>query len=109
MLGAAYRGGVKETAFSGVFDVVDELKRAGAVPVVNDPLYTADELAKLGFDDYEFGQPVDAVIVQANHPEYAKVGVANLPGVRTVIDGRDVTSDELRRDVPTFVLGAASV
>ncbi|MEO8261553.1 MAG: nucleotide sugar dehydrogenase [Pseudolysinimonas sp.] len=109
VLGAAYRGGVKETAFSGVFDVVDELKRVGAVPVVNDPLYTADELAKLGFDDYEFGQPVDAVIVQANHAEYSKVGVANLPGVRTVVDGRDVTSDELRRDVPTFVLGAASV
>jgi nucleotide sugar dehydrogenase len=109
VLGAAYRGGVKETAFSGVFDVVDELKNRGATVVVNDPLYTAEELAKLGFDDYEFGTPVDAVIVQANHPEYAKVGVEHLPGVRTVIDGRDVTGSALREAVPTFVLGAASV
>ena len=109
VLGAAYRGGVKETAFSGVFDVVAELTRAGAIPVVNDPLYTADELEKLGLADYEFGQQVDAVIVQANHPEYARVRAANVPGARTVIDGRDVTSAELRAEIPTYVLGAASV
>ncbi|MCU1588006.1 MAG: UDP-N-acetyl-D-mannosaminuronic acid dehydrogenase, partial [Frankiales bacterium] len=30
VLGAAYRGGVKETAFSGVFAVVDELRARGA-------------------------------------------------------------------------------
>jgi nucleotide sugar dehydrogenase len=109
VLGASYRGGVKETAFSGVFDVVDELKKAGAVPVVNDPMYTKEELAKLGFDDYEFGEPVDAVIVQANHAEYAKVRAADLPGARTVIDGRGVTSQELREEIPTYVIGAASV
>ena len=109
VLGAAYRGGVKETAFSGVFDVVAELTKAGAIPVVNDPLYTADELEKLGLADYEFGQQVDAVIVQANHAEYSKVRAENVPGARTVIDGRDVTSPELRAEIPTYVLGAASV
>lgn len=109
VLGASYRGGVKETAFSGVFDVVDELKRAGAIPVVNDPMYTREELERLGFEDYEFGQPVDAVIVQANHAEYERVRAANLPGARTVIDGRGVTSPELRAAIPTFVIGSASV
>lgn len=109
VLGASYRGGVKETAFSGVFDVVDELKKAGAVPVVNDPMYTREELERLGFEDYEFGEPVDAVIVQANHAEYERVRAANLPGARTVIDGRGVTSPELRAAIPTFVIGSASV
>ena len=45
VLGAAYRGGVKETAFSGVFATVEALRAAGAEVVVHDPLYTDDELA----------------------------------------------------------------
>ena len=109
VLGASYRGGVKETAFSGVFDVVDELKRLGAVPVVNDPMYTAEELEKLGFTDYEFGQPIDAVIVQANHAEYTRIAAEHLPGARTIVDGRGITSDVLRADIPTYVIGSASV
>lgn len=108
VLGASYRGGVKETAFSGVFDVVEELRKAGANPVVNDPMYTKDELEALGFVDYEFGQPVDAVIVQANHDEYRRIAAENLPGARTIVDGRGVTSSELREAIPTFVIGSAS-
>ncbi len=47
VLGAAYRGGVKETAFSGVFGAVEALKQRGAIPMVHDPMYTDEELAKL--------------------------------------------------------------
>lgn len=108
VLGASYRGGVKETAFSGVFDVVDELKRAGAIPVVNDPMYTLEELEALGFEDYEFGQPIDAVIVQANHIEYRAVAAKHLPGARTIVDGRGVTNQELRDAIPTWIIGSAS-
>ena len=39
VLGAAYRGGVKEAAFSGVFPLVAGLRSRGAVPYVSDPLY----------------------------------------------------------------------
>ncbi|MEO7147204.1 MAG: UDP binding domain-containing protein, partial [Terrimesophilobacter sp.] len=109
VLGASYRGGVKETAFSGVFDVVDELKKVGAVPLVNDPMYTKGELEKLGFEDYEFGQTVDAVIVQANHNEYRSVLAEHIPGARTIVDGRGVTGQKLREAIPTYVIGAASV
>ncbi|TAM71934.1 MAG: nucleotide sugar dehydrogenase [Microbacteriaceae bacterium] len=109
VLGASYRGGVKETAFSGVFDVVEALRTAGARPVVNDPMYTKAELEKLGFADYEFGQPVDAVIVQANHDEYRRISAENLPGARTIVDGRGITNEELRAAIPTFVIGSASV
>jgi nucleotide sugar dehydrogenase len=108
VLGASYRGGVKETAFSGVFDVVEALRAAGAVPLVNDPMYTKAELEKLGFVDYEFGSTVDAVIVQANHDEYRRISAANLPGARTIIDGRGITSTELRSEIPTYVIGSAS-
>lgn len=108
VLGASYRGGVKETAFSGVFDVVEALANAGAAPVVNDPLYTPEEIEALGFVNYEFGEPIDAVIVQANHDEYTRVRADHLPGVRTIVDGRGITSPELRDAVPTYVIGAAS-
>lgn len=108
VLGAAYRGGVKETAFSGVFDVVEALRRAGAVPLVNDPLYTKEEIERLGFEDYEFGEAVDAAIFQTNHDAYRRIGSEDLPGVRTIVDGRRVASDRLRNEVPTFVIGSVS-
>lgn len=38
VLGAAYRSGAKETAFSGVFAIMRELARYGAVPAVHGPL-----------------------------------------------------------------------
>ena len=44
VLGASYRGGVKETAFSGVFGTVEELRKRGAVPYVSDPMYSSAEL-----------------------------------------------------------------
>ena len=40
VLGAAYRSGVKETAFSGVFALVRELALGAAAPMVHDPLYS---------------------------------------------------------------------
>ncbi|MFQ5558586.1 MAG: nucleotide sugar dehydrogenase, partial [Acidimicrobiales bacterium] len=79
VLGAAYRGGVKETAFSGVFGVVDELTRRGAVAVVHDHLYTGDELAALGFTAHALGDPCDAAIVQTDHVEYRTIGSEALP------------------------------
>ncbi len=55
VLGAAYRGGVKETAFSGVFPTVKALKDRGAEVVVHDPLYSDEELRGLGFESVRIG------------------------------------------------------
>jgi len=89
ILGVAYRGGVKETAFSGAFGLRDELTRRGARVVAADPLYDAGELAALGFSAWA-GGPVDAAILQADHVEYRALGPADLPGLRTLVDGRGV-------------------
>ena len=67
VLGAAYRGGVKETAFSGVFPAVEALKARGAEVSVHDPLYADEELQQLGFTPYALGTPVDAAVLQADH------------------------------------------
>jgi UDP-N-acetyl-D-mannosaminuronate dehydrogenase len=90
VLGAAYRGGVKETAFSGVFPTVEALKGKGAVVLVHDPMYTDDELEQLGFVPFHFGEEADAAIIQADHSEYRSLAREQLPHVRTILDGRNL-------------------
>jgi UDP-N-acetyl-D-mannosaminuronic acid dehydrogenase len=89
ILGVTYRGGVKETAFSGAFPLDAELQRRGAQPLVSDPLFTSAELQALGFTPWD-GTAIDAVVVQADHAEYKELGPAELPGARVVLDGRSV-------------------
>ncbi|MFB7663764.1 nucleotide sugar dehydrogenase [Kitasatospora sp. NPDC056138] len=104
VLGAAYRGGVKETAYSGVFPLVEAVRAAGAVPYVSDPLYTAAELTALGLPPYQ-GEPVAAVVVQADHPEYRELSAADFPGIRVLLDGRRVTDPARWDGVRRIVLG----
>ncbi len=87
VLGAAYRGGVRETAFSGVFPVVAELEARGAVAQVIDPLYDDAALTGLGLTPWD-GAPVDGAIIQADHPEYRALKPDQVPGAVTVVDGR---------------------
>jgi UDP-N-acetyl-D-glucosamine dehydrogenase len=95
ILGVAYRGGVKETAFSGAFALRDALAAAGATALAADPLYTDEELIELGFEPWD-GKPVDAAVVQADHAEYAELDIE----APVVVDGRGIVESfdgEVRR------------
>lgn len=105
VLGVAYRGGVKETAFSGVFDLTAELVSRGARVSVEDPLYSAAELNDLGFSAYELGQPVDAVVVHTDHAAYRGLAQRDVPSARVVVDGRRML-DASGFDCPVRVIGA---
>lgn len=105
VLGAAYRGGVKETAFSGVFDTVDSLKAQGADVYVHDPLFSDEELEGLGFKPYLMGDRVDGAVVQADHSEYKELSAQDLPGVRTLVDGRHLMDPNRFSDVTFRVIG----
>lgn len=107
VLGAAYRGGVKETAFSGVFDAVASLERRGAMAMVHDPLYTDQELENLGFTPYHVGEAIDAAVVQADHAEYKSLTPEDLPGIKAFIDGRRVSSSANWPGVTYRVIGRA--
>lgn len=107
VLGAAYRGGVKETAFSGVYGAVSALERRGAIVLVHDPLYSDDELAALGFAPYHLGEPVDAAVVQADHADYRVLTPNDLPGIQAFIDGRRVSTPEQWPDVTYRAIGRA--
>lgn len=108
ILGAAYRGGVKETAFSGVFATAAEISRHQAIPAVHDPLYADRELRRLGLMPYRLGQPCDAAIVHTDHPAYAALAPSDLPGVRALVDGRAITDPGLWAAIPRRVLGVGT-
>ncbi|VEJ59994.1 nucleotide sugar dehydrogenase [Arachnia propionica] len=105
VLGASYRGRVKETAFSGVFPTVEILKSRGAVVLVHDPMYSGEELAAFGFTPYRLGEPVDAAILQADHPEYLDLTPTDLPGTQVIIDGRSVLKRENFDGIAFFRIG----
>lgn len=107
VLGAAYRGGVKEVAFSGVFGVVEALRARGAKPRVHDPLFEDDELAAMGFEPHHLGEPADAVVLQADHAEYRTLAPGQVPDVRVLVDGRAHVDPAAWGDtVPRVVIGA---
>jgi UDP-N-acetyl-D-mannosaminuronic acid dehydrogenase len=103
ILGVAYRGGVRETAFSGAFGLRDALQAAGATPLAADPLYSDEELRALGFEPWD-GTAAAGAILQADHAAYRALTPAELPGVRAVVDGRDVLDPAPFRDAGVALL-----
>ena len=108
VLGAAYRGGVKETAFSGVFETVRVLRERGAEPTVHDPMYTDDELVAMGLEPHHLGAEVDAVVVQSDHREYADLRPEDVPGARLVLNGRPGLIIDLGGEPEVVVVGIGS-
>ncbi|MGV9769743.1 nucleotide sugar dehydrogenase [Microbacterium sp. NPDC003461] len=105
VLGAAYRGGVKETAFSGVFATVDALRSRGAEVTVHDPMYTDEELRGLGLEPHRLGEPADVAVLQTDHADYRELTPAAIPGVRLLVDGRNATDASAWAGTPRIVVG----
>jgi UDP-N-acetyl-D-mannosaminuronic acid dehydrogenase len=91
VLGVAYRGDVKEDAFSSAFRLRDELIAAGATVFAHDPYFDADHLRRLGFEPYDLGDPapVRVAVLQAAHRAYLELGPEELPGLELFVDGRN--------------------
>jgi nucleotide sugar dehydrogenase len=90
VLGAAYRGGVKETAFSGVFPTVLSLEQKGAKVFVHDPLYSDEELVSLGLMPFHKGESADIAIVQTDHLDYKNWTYLDIPKLKIILDGRNI-------------------
>jgi nucleotide sugar dehydrogenase len=106
VLGISYRGGVKESAFSGVFPTVEALRAASATVLVHDPMYTNEEILGLGFTPYTIGDSVDGVILQADHSEYMEFSSKDFPGLRALVDGRRILKPENFEGISFRVIGA---
>lgn len=105
ILGLAYRGGVKEHAFSGALQLSNLLREIKAIPSVHDPLYSEEELFEFGLDPFTLGDFCDAVILHTNHNEYQSLTEEDIPGAKIVLDGRNVAPKEIRNSIRTYILG----
>jgi len=54
---------------------------------------------------HALGDPVDALIIHTAHAEYADLSAAGFPGVRALLDGRNITRAERWPGVPRKVFG----
>jgi UDP-N-acetyl-D-mannosaminuronate dehydrogenase len=93
VLGFAYREDVKESAFSGAIRIIRLLRERGSVPILNDPLYSYEELSLQGAEpaSLESLPPIDAAILQAYHGPYRALDWRTLAsaGCEAVLDGRN--------------------
>ena len=105
VLGVAYRGGVKETAFSGALVLRDVLKERGAVVLGHDPMFTDEELEGLGFEPFQLGASCDGVIVQAYHHQYRTLSSADFPSVAAVFDGRRILDEASFAEIEVMAFG----
>ncbi|HUH17067.1 MAG TPA: nucleotide sugar dehydrogenase [Methylomirabilota bacterium] len=96
VLGIAYRGDVKEDAFSSAFRLRDELLAAGALVHAHDPYFDADHIRRLGFEPYDLDAPVDVrvAVLQAGHRMYLDLDPSRLPGLELMVDGRNMLDRE---------------
>jgi nucleotide sugar dehydrogenase len=96
VLGIAYRGDVREDAFSSAFRLRDELLAAGARVYGHDPYYDADHLRSVGFEPYDLDEPVPirVAILQAAHAAYRTMPPDAIPGLELFVDGRNAIDRE---------------
>ena len=91
VLGIAYRGDVREDAFSSAFGLRDALRAAGARVLGHDPYYDATHLEMRGFEPWDAAHPspVRIAILQAAHAEYRQLDLSTIPGLELLVDGRN--------------------
>lgn len=96
VLGIAYRGDVREDAFSSAFVLRDELLAAGARVYGHDPFFDAAHLRDAGFEPYDLDSPapVRVAVLQAAHSAYRELDPADLPGLELFVDGRNALDRE---------------
>ena len=91
ILGLSFRENVKETTKSSTLLLIDELKQKGASIYVDDPLYSAEEIAAFDVKPFatEDSEKIDAIVLQAFHDEYKDLEFKNFQNCQFVLDGRN--------------------
>jgi nucleotide sugar dehydrogenase len=90
MLGVAYRGNVREVAFTSARLLQEALLAHGAVVYVDDPLFSPEELRQLGYTPLtsEVEGAIRAIILQADHQVYQAFDFSRFIHCQVVLDGR---------------------
>ena len=107
VLGIAYRGDVREDAFSSAYALRDALHAAGARVHGHDPRYTDDELAARRFLPWQpgAGTQIKVAFLQADHAAYGELDLGGIPGLALVVDGRNALDPAAVRAAGVRYLG----
>lgn len=109
LLGVAYRGDVKESAFSSARLLREALAARGATVYADDPLFGDDELRDLGYTPYTPARAgaVVAIMLQADHAAYHARDFDEFGHCRVFLDGRRALSTEriARLRMPYMTIG----
>ena len=91
ILGLGFRPQVKESAYSPAFALREEIESLGGQPFVDDPLFSDDEMRKLGFVRAPI-ETADVIVLNTAHDAYRNLDFKALSraGVKVVVDGRDL-------------------
>ena len=93
ILGLSYRGNVKEPTKSTTLLLIDQLQEKEANVLINDPLFTDNEIRKYGADPLSLKSKsiseIDVVILQAFHQEYSHIDFNHFDQCKLVLDGRN--------------------
>lgn len=97
ILGVAYRGNVRETAFTSAKLLQEALLERGATVFVDDPLFSENELQQLGYTPLcsRHEREIRAIILQANHEIYQSCDFGRFAHCQVVLDGRTALSREM--------------
>lgn len=91
ILGVAYRGDVRETAFSSAKLLREALQERGALVYAADPLFTPEELRQMGYEPLsrEHEGQIRAVVLQSYHRSHPQAyDFARYPRCQLLLDGR---------------------
>ena len=96
ILGIAYRGNVREVAFTSAKLLQQALLACGASVYVDDPLFSEDELRTLGYRPLtaEVESQIRAIILQADHQTYQVFDFSRFGSCQVVLDGRRALNKE---------------
>jgi UDP-N-acetyl-D-mannosaminuronate dehydrogenase len=105
ILGLAYRGGVKEDAYSGLYELAKHLEQAGATVHVSDPLYSEEELRVRELRPLDKRVRLFAAILHTDHREFSLLSEDDFPSLEILIDGRNFLDPAQWRGVKLISLG----
>ncbi len=96
ILGVAYRGNVREVAFTSAKLLQDALIEHGATVYADDPLFSEQQLRVLGYTPLptELEGSVRVIILQASHQVYQSLDFSRFRGCQVVLDGRGALDRE---------------
>jgi UDP-N-acetyl-D-mannosaminuronate dehydrogenase len=72
-------------------------------------MYSDNEIINLGFIPYKIGEPVDGLILQADHSEYRSLTKEDFLGVKAIVDGRRILSAENFVGISFMAIGSPAI